>query len=551
MLFAGPSTLRRAALALALLLLALPARPLVAQGPPRQDSGQARPKLVVILVVDQMRADYPVRYGGLLEKGLKRLTTQGAWFQNAAYPYMSTLTCVGHTTIGTGTLPYHHGIIQNAWYDRATSKSVTCTEDAETSEVSYAALSGIGDSARRMLTPSLAETMKKDANTRVVTLSIKARSAIGLAGHAASDATTWFDERGAWETSTAFAKAPVGWVANFVKANPVERDAGKSWERTLPEDRYTGADDAPGERGATGWGAKFPHVLGEAGDRAYYAHWLTSPYADEYLELMAEAAIDENHLGKGDGIDFLGVSFSTLDLIGHAYGPRSHEVQDEIVRLDRTLGKLLDHLDEKVGAGNYVLALSADHGVADLPEQAENGGRVLSNVVSSSIDAVLKAAGYGEGGFVAASVGSDVYLKPGVYDRLHDDKPTAKALLDAMGKLSGVARVLLADDLSTPAARQSKDPQIRAAALSYFAGRSGDLIVIPKENWIMGASITTHGTLNAYDQRVPVILFGAGIRPGLRPEPATPADIVPTLAALAGIKLEPVDGKVLTPALKK
>ena len=541
MLSTGFASLRSAAFLLSLILVV----------PNSMASAQAeRPKLVVVLVADQMRADYLVRYGGLFEKGLKRLTTEGAWFQNAAYPYMETLTCVGHTTIGTGMLPYHHGIIQNAWYDRATQSSVTCTADPNTTEISYGNLSGPADSAHRMLAPSLAETMKKQTAARVVTISLKARSAIGLAGHDA-DAVIWLDERGAWETSSAFAKEPLAWVAGFIRANPIDRDAGKTWERTLPVDRYQGSDEAPGELGSNGWSSAFPHPLGAAGDRAFYAHWTVSPFADEYLEQFAEGAIDALHLGKGDGIDFLGVSFSTLDLIGHSFGPRSHEVQDELVRLDRTIGRLLDALDEKVGRGRYVLALSSDHGVADVPEQTQNGGRVLANVLGGSIDAVLKGASYGDGSFVAATVGSDVYLKPGVYDRLHADHKTLKALVDAMGKLSGVARVLTADDLAIASARTSSDPQIRAAALSYFPGRSGDLIVIPKENWIMGAIVTTHGTLNAYDQRVPIVLFGAGIKPGALADAATPADIAPTLAAIAGVTLTPVDGKVLTAALKK
>jgi len=528
------------------LILSFPSVFASAQPAPRQ----ARPKLVVVLVVDQMRADYLVRFGGLFDKGLKRLTTKGAWFTNAAYPYMSTLTCVGHTTIGTGTLPYRHGIIQNAWYDRASEKSVTCTDDPNTTEITYGNLSGSGDSAHRMLTPSLAETMKQQTKAHVVTISLKARSAIGLSGHA-GDAVIWLDERGAWETSSAFAREPLAWVAAFTKANPIDADAGKVWERTLPIERYEGPDDAPGEVGPNGWTAVFPHPLGAAGDRAFYARWTLSPFADAYLGRFAEGAVDALHLGKGEGTDFLGVSFSTLDLIGHSFGPRSHEVQDALVRLDQTLGRLLDALDEKVGPDNYVLVLSADHGVADLPEQSENGGRVLPSAVGGSIDAVLKGASYGDGPFVAASVGSDVYLKPGVYDKLRADPDTRTRLIDAMGKLSGVKRVLTADDVSTAAARQSADPEIRATALSYFPGRSGDLIVIPKENWIMGAIVTTHGTLHPYDQRVPIVLYGAGIQPGTRTDAATPADIAPTLAAIAGVTLAPVDGKVLTPALKK
>jgi predicted AlkP superfamily pyrophosphatase or phosphodiesterase len=381
-------------------------------------------------------------------------------------------------------------------------------------------------------------------------MAIKARSAIGLAGHDA-DTVTWLDDRGTWATSSAYANGKAGWVSTFITANPIERDAGKTWDRTLPAARYEGPDDAPGEGRSNGWSTTFPHPLGVAGDRAFYAHWMMSPFADEYLEQMAEAAIDENHLGQQDTTDFLGVSFSTFDMIGHTFGPRSHEIQDELVRLDRTLGRLLDRLDEKVGAGNYVVALSADHGVAEIPDQVPGGGRVVGSVLSGAIDAVLKGAGYGDGELVAATAGSDVYLKTGVYDRLRTDAKTRRALLDTMAKLSGVARVVTADDVNTAAARQSRDPQIKAVALSYFPGRSGDLIVIPKPNWIMGTSVTTHGTLNAYDRQVPVIFYGAGIRRGVRTESASPADIAPTLGSMVGVRLDPVDGKILSGALKK
>jgi Type I phosphodiesterase / nucleotide pyrophosphatase len=507
----------------------------------------AKPKLVVFIAVDQMRGDYPVRYAKLFQHGLVRLTKEGAWYRNGAYPYLNTVTCAGHSTLGTGTFPYKHGMVLNAWFDRDTGKTETCTDDPSTSEVSYANFTGPGDSAKHMQMPTLAETIHR-AKGRVVTMSFKARSAIGLAGHEA-DSVTWFDERGAWETSTAYSKVPVGWVSAFVKANPVDRDANKVWERTLPEDRYEYSDDAPGEKGSGGWTAKFPHPLGPAGDRTYYAHWLQSPFADEYLEQMAEAAIDSLDLGKKDNTDFLGVSFSTLDVVGHAFGPRSHEVQDILVRLDATLGKLLDHLDQKVGAGNYVLALGADHGVADVPEQITGGGRQSGAQIVAAVETALKGV-YGNGPFVAANAYTDLYLQNGVYDRLKKDAKTLKAVKDALLALPGLAHVLTADEVSTPAARASKDPVVRAAALSYFAGRSGDLILVPKENWLLAASTTTHGTLYPYDQRVPVILFGGCIQSGVHDDPATPADLAATLASIVGVRLPSPDGQVLKAAIK-
>lgn len=523
---------------------------LALSAPSAPAQGQAaRPKLVVFLVADQMRGDYLVRYSGLLEHGLKRMTTEGAWYRNAAYPYLMTLTCVGHTTTATGTLPYKHGMISNAWYDRATGKPVTCNSDPNVQEVSYAASQGTGDSAYRMMVPTLADVMRETLKSHVATMSMKPRSAIGLAGHG-GDFVTWLGDRGAWETSSAYTKTPVPWFAGYVKAHPVDHDANNVWERLLPASRYQGPDEGPGEQPAAGWTTKFPHPLGPAGDAAFFAHWLQSPYPDDYLEHMAEAAIDEMHLGTEGRTDFLGVSFSMLDTVGHAFGPRSHEVQDVIARLDVVIGRLLDVLDKKVGAGNYVVALTGDHGVADLPEQISNGGRVAIGSVRGVVEAALKQ-GFGDGSFIAATSGGDIYFMPGVYEKIKANRAVLRAVMEAASRVPGVERVFSADELSTPAARTSKDGQLRAAALSYFPDRSGDLIVVPKENWLLVGAGTTHGTWYSYDQRVPIVLFGAGIQAGRRDEAATPADIAPTIASIVGVTLPNPDGRVLTAALAK
>jgi predicted AlkP superfamily pyrophosphatase or phosphodiesterase len=512
------------------------------------EQAAAKPKLVVFIAVDQMRADYLERYAHLYDKGLKRLTHDGAWFKRAAYPYLNTITCAGHSTLGTGTFPYKHGMVLNQWYDRESDTIVTCNEDSSAREVSYGNFTGPGDSARKMLMPTLAELMHRTAKARVVTMSVKARSAIGLAGHEA-DSVVWLDERGAWETSSAYAKGPVDWVSAFIKGNPITRDAGKVWERALPANRYQYADDGIGEGKPAGWSTTFPHPLGAAGDATYVSNWIRSPFANEYLGEMAAAAIDALHLGKGDATDFLGVSFSSLDSVGHTFGPRSHEVQDVLVRLDATLGRLLAYLDENVGDGNYVVALGADHGVADIPEQVPNGGRQSAEVIAAATEAALKPL-LGRGGFVASNAYTDLYLKPEAAEKLKSDPRIFKAISDALLKVSGVARVLKGDDLASASARTSQDPQVRAAALSYFPGRSGDIIIIPKENWLLAASVTTHGTLYSYDQRVPLLFYGAGIRRGANNDPATPADIAVTLASIVGVRLPSPDGQVLKSALR-
>jgi len=501
-------------------------------------------KLVVFIVVDQMRGDYLVHYGPLFERGLKRLTTEGAWYRNGAYPYMTTVTCVGHSTIGTGTLPYKHGMIGNTWFDRPSEKVTACTTDADTTDVSYGSRTGPSDSAKWMMMPTLAETMRDRLKARVATMSMKARSAIGLAGHE-GDFVTWFGEGNAFETSSAYARSPSGWFVDYLKANPVERDADKTWERTLPANRYQGEDDSPYERAGGGWSAKFPHPLGPQG---FYLHWLQSPFADDYLGGIAIAAVNEMHLGTQDRTDFLGVSFGMVDAVGHAFGPQSHELQDTLVRLDATIGRLLDHLDKQVGAGRYVVALSADHGVADFPEVAGGGRQAIAPLRAAIEDAIKKAFGE-EGPFIAALATNDVYFKRGVYERLRANPAALKSVIAAMTAQPGIARVFTSDELAVPDARASQDPQIRAAALSYYPGRSGDLTFLVKEHWLTTPAGTTHGTSYAYDQQVPVVLYGAGIKAGVREDVATPADLAVTVASLLGIALPAPDGRVLSSAL--
>jgi predicted AlkP superfamily pyrophosphatase or phosphodiesterase len=524
-------------------------------GSPRAGSPQASgtaPKLVVVVVVDQMRADYLTRYADLLGHGLTRLTREGAWFRKAAYPYLNTVTCTGHSTIGTGELPYHHGMVLNQWYDRAQGRAIACTDDPSVKNLAINGPVPGGDSAVNMMSPTLSEVMRKAVHGRTVAISLKARSAIGLAGHEA-DAVVWLGANAGVMTSSAYGSAVPPFAAAYVTAHPVAQDAGKVWDRSQPAAKYQYADDAPGERPGGGWTATFPHPLGgdaSAPTPAFYAHWEQSPFSDEYLEQLVEAAIDELHLGTGNATDFLGVSFSALDLVGHTFGPRSHEVQDVLARLDVTVDRLLTHLDAKVGQGKYVLALSADHGVADIPEQIEHAGRQNAQDITNAVETALQPL-FGAGPFVAVSAYTDLYFKPGVYDRLKADEKAMNAVEKALEALPGIKRVLSSDKIATAKARESSDKEVRAAALSYYAGRSGDLILIPRENWLLGGGGTTHGTLHDYDQRIPIVLFGACVKPGAYDDAAAPPDIAATLASIVHVPLPATDGRILAAAVTK
>jgi predicted AlkP superfamily pyrophosphatase or phosphodiesterase len=556
-------------MALAATAIALLASGTAAQAPKtaavKKAEKPARPKLVVLLVVDQMRGDYVDKFRGQWSGGLKRLLTEGAWFRSAAFPYAATETCPGHSTISTGSFPASHGMVANAWWDREQQKMVTCTADPNAKNSAYAGGSAKdGDSAWRMQMPAFAEELKFQTGgaTRVVTFSVKARSAITMAGHK-GDAVTWIDPPGTLVTSSVFGTMP--FVEEFAKKNPVAQDYGKSWSVSLPQSSYLYDETAVGARALDGWTPTFPHALrGKEGsavpDAAFYEQWATSPFADTYLTKLAEAAVDSLGLGKSGATDFLGVSYSSVDYVGHTFGPRSWEIQDILVRLDKDLSEFFVFLDKKVGAGNYVVALSADHGVAPIPVDMQKTG-VDAGVLSlpelqARIEKAVEPLNYTKP-VVARMAGNEVYFSEGVYGRLKADPEAMKAMLDAISTMPGVAAVYRAEDLgngTTPIAQTRK-----AAVLSYFAGRSGDLYVLQKPYWLLDSSPegskrvtgTGHGTPYNYDQHVPVFFMGFGIQPGEYLEPVTPADIAPTLAALTGVTLSTRDGRVLAEALRK
>lgn len=528
------------------------------------EAATIRPRLVVVLMVDQFRGDYVTRFGQQWSGGLRRLFDQGSWFPLAAYPYSTTVTCAGHATVATGSFPSTHGIIGNSWFDRERGRIMRCTEDPASPSIDYgdhrparraADAEPRGESAWRLRVPTLSDELRAQLTPlpRIVTMSLKQRSAIMLAGHR-GDSVTWLDSGPTWTTSEAYAEGPVPFMARFLDAHPIERALGDVWDRMLPTDAYLFDDDVREERPPGGWAPAFPHPLtgrADGPDRQFYVRWQYSPFTDDYLGRMAGAAVEALDLGQRDTTDYLGVSFSALDFVGHQFGPRSHEVQDTLIRLDRTIGTLLDELDRTVGTGHYVVALSGDHGVAPIPEwmarQGFDAGRIDTAHVGPLLDAMLSRL-LGSRRYVARVAGTDVYFEPGVPELLADE-PLARSLVeDVLRTVPGVGRVLWADQVQ--GAVRARDPERRAAALGFDRERSPDLIGLAKPYWIQGAA-ASHGSANLYDRRVPVVLYGAGIRPGRHLTPASPADIAPTLAQLTGVTLARPDGRVLEEAIRE
>ncbi len=526
-------------------------------GQARQAPLDGRPQLLVLVVVDQMRAEYLTRYSAHWTGGLRRLIDEGARYEQAFYPYLNTVTCVGHATLGSGAWPRTHGILLNQWYRRDLRQVKSCTSDPTVRTVVYGGVpENEGHSAAQLRVPTLAERLRAQwPASRSVSVSLKPRSAIMMVGKNAT-AVTWIGA-GGWQTSTAFTPTPVPAIARRAQEHAFGHDRPAVWERMRPVATYLGIDDGVGERPTHGWTTRFPHPIAPANATpdAVLELWQSSPYGDEALGAMAAGAIDDFRLGQRGVVDFLGVSFSSTDLVGHDFGPDSHEVQDTLARLDRTLGELLTTLDTKVGRGRYALALSADHGVATVPEAAARAGRSAGRVPAARVGAAVEAAltGLGPGPHVARSDYTELYFTDETRARMTAER--VAPALKAIRALPGVAAAVWGPDLERGLGLP--EPLLSAVRASHVADRSGDITIVPAPNWIFvlgndpeGGDATTHGSLHDYDQHVPLVFLGAPFTPGRYQHAASPADVAPTLAATVGLTMTGIEGRPLTAAAR-
>lgn len=541
--------------ALGAIATAVTVAPVAQEARPAATTSRA-PKLIVLITIDQMRGDYIDRYRHQWSGGLLRLVAEGAWFHNANYPYFTTVTCAGHASISTGAPPSTHGMVQNQWWEDAATRLQPCSEDRSEQLIPYGPpVDRPGQSAAKLLTTGLPDELRLQlpAAPRVVSISLKARSAIMLAGRR-PDAVIWEDEvTGLWTTSTAFAKSTAPYFAAYIKAHDVKKEVGRTWDRALPRERYVYEVSSVGQQTLSVTNAEFPHTIkgtAAALDRVFTDSWESSPFSDAYLVGLAGSAIDGLKLGRGPGIDYLGISFSALDKVGHDFGPDSHEVQDVLIRLDRELDALIDKLDRDVGRPNYVIAVSADHGVSPVPErvkaQGYDAGRISTTALGRAIDQTLPEI-LGPGTYQTRVSSANIYFSAGVFDRLKKQPEAMERVKNVVRNTPGVWRVYSSTEIESFSG--SADPTLRAVGLSFYAGRTGDLMLLQKPYWIPSADTTSHGTGYGFDTHVPVILLGKGIKKGEYLQPATPLDIAPTLAFLSGIRLPRATGRLLSEGL--
>lgn len=502
----------------------------------------SRPKLVVGIVVDQMRWDYLYRYYDryAANGGFKRMLNQGFSCENTFIPYTPTVTACGHSTIYTGAPPAISGITGNYWWDNELMRGVYCTEDKTVNTVGSSSTQG-KQSPRNMLVTTIGDQLRLATNfkSKVIGVAIKDRGGILPAGHNA-DAAYWYDNStGAWITSTYYMNELPGWVKSFNDRKMVDSYYQQGWNTLYPISTYlqSTADEKPYE--AKPFGAKFPYDLkGFAGKD--YGKISTTPMGNTLTAEFAKAAITAEQLGADNITDMLAISFSSPDYIGHTFGPNSIEAEDCFLRLDREIGNLLDYLDSKVGKNQYVVFLSADHGVAHTPEfMQENklpGGRLMLSGLIKQLNTML-AEKYKVSNIAVSDDNYQVSLNHPALD---------SAMIDAEDVIEDVVKFLSADPMIYRAFALEELNEVPLPDMlrtminnGYYPKRCGAVQFILKPGYIEGYSTTgtTHGLWNPYDSHIPLLWYGWGIKSGKTSRETYMTDIAATLAALLRIQM--------------
>jgi predicted AlkP superfamily pyrophosphatase or phosphodiesterase len=523
-----------------------------------------KPRLVLHITVDQLRGDLPTRYYGRLgDGGFRYLWEHGIVYRNAHHAHANTETIVGHVTLVTGAHPSKHGMVGNLWFDRETGFTTYNVEDpdyrlltagadvdadAEIDPTQRAARSE-GRSPAAILVTTIADELRSNSGgeAKAIGVSVKDRGAISMAGH--SGTAYWFSKRsGGFVTSSYYRERYPEWVIAWNDRQAAKRYVGTSWE--LLHDRrsymFGDSDDREWETDVAGFGRVFPHAFGD-GSSPYFTTWLTlSPAGDELVLDFAKDALVAEQLGMDETTDYLGVSFSSTDYVGHVFGPSSLEAEDNILRLDRTLAELFAFVDEQVGLANTLIVLSADHGGPDAPGYLNSLGIPAGYVEPETWDREaaierIKDQFRIEGELIETYAHPYLYFSREVKnDRRIDQAALEAAVIEELSKFPGVSLAV-----SSSALRNGNLPDTdlyRAVTRNFHPKRSGDVFLVFEPNWFINdfdglIVASTHGSPWNYDTHVPIVFAGAGMTPMIVDRKVRTVDIAPTLAAYFGTKI--------------
>ncbi len=509
-----------------------------------------KPKLVVGIVVDQMRYDYLTRFWDRYgEDGFKRMIREGYNLKNNHYNYVPTYTAPGHTSIYTGTSPRYHGIISNQWYDKVAGKLIYCADDDDVQPMGTQADAG-KMSPRQLLASTITDQNRiaTQFKGKTIGVALKDRAAIMPAGHTAN-AAYWFygKDEGHFITSSYYVEELPQWVQNFNNSGKAKAYLNQTWETLYPISTYTesGPDktDFEGDlRGQT----TFPYDLkaisqkeNKKGEKYEYDLIFRVPFGNSLTTDFALAAIDGESLGQGEITDFLTISYSSPDYIGHKFGVNSKEVEDNYLRLDRDIARLLEGLDKKVGKGEYTVFLTADHAAVQVPayltSKRMSAGYVNPTDLNNAVQNFVEQK-YHEKGLLSSISNKQVFLNYKKVDSLKlNREKIAMAIRDYLMTYPNVAQAYTRGTLESGAftggliARRIKN--------GFNPKRSGDVAYEFEPAYYASSSKTgtTHGSAYKYDTHVPLIFFGQGINQGQTTRASEIVDIAPTLSALLGI----------------
>ncbi len=499
-------------------------------------NAQKRPKLVIGIVVDQMKMEYLYRFqDDFSANGFKRLMNDGYVFSNTHFNYMPTYTGPGHASIYTGTTPSVHGIVGNDWFNRSTGKDIYCTEDENVKTI------GDGDSKEGEMSPknlqstTITDELKLATNFKgkVIGLSLKDRGAILPAGHFANWAF-WYSKTGSFISSTFYGSKLPEWVTTFNNEKHYATYLNQNWNLLKPIETYNESlpDDNPYEGKL--YGAKtptFPYNLKVMYEKNDAGVLRSTPFGNNILADFAMKAIESEALGKDDITDFLTISFSSTDYVGHVLGPRSIELQDTYLRLDQTLAELLNYLDKNVGKDNYLLFLTADHAGAENVSYLKDNKYNVKNISPKDIVANLKK-------FSNETYGTDLILNYSNFNLFFDKGKMKTSNLELTKIKSDFKSYLMQQDYVKRVyteeeilASTGNDFYLNFINKGYDVTQNGDLVILDKPGFIEYPSTgTSHGTPYSYDTHVPLIFYGWNIPKGETADRKVITEIAPTLS---------------------
>ena len=504
-----------------------------------------RPKLIVGIVVDQMRWDFLYRYYDRYAKdgGFRRLLSQGFSCENTMIPYIPTLTACGHSSIYTGSVPAINGITGNDWWDYQRSQMVYCTGDEKFITIGSNGSEG-QMSPQNLLVTTIGDELRLASNfkSKVIGIALKDRGAILPAGHSANGAYWYNAKTGDWISSSYYMNELPAWVKELNAKKLVDKYFARDWTTLYPLNTYTQstADEVPWENKAFGPMAKgFPYNLNQFAGKNY-AILPVTPYGNSYTFDLAKASIPGEQLGADSITDMLTVSLSSTDYIGHSFGPNAVETEDDYLRLDKDLGDFLNYLDKQIGKGDYLIFLSADHGAGQVPsflnEHKIPGGNVNSGKMEEGLIKLLKEK-FKVDSLLIGVFNYQVFLDRNIIRSARLNKDTVyQTVIDFLLQQPGVSRAFALNTLNeTTLANAIR----RTIENGYFPDRSGDIQILYKPQWIDGfeGKGTTHGLWNPYDAHIPLLWYGWHILPGKTNKEVYMTDIAPTLAAMLHIQM--------------